>query len=136
MNVADWLVPADKASVAANITAKLRAGATPAALGLLHSSQFSPDDQFYFAARIHLGDAAFAKATKLSNGGISAPLSANGEVHILIMHHNTLPVEAPYDAVSARVLSDYTDDLKKRVLADNTRFLIGRARISIAPGLQ
>ena len=132
----DWLVPANKAADAPGIAAKLRSGAAAQSLGLINSGASDGTEQFYFAARIHLGEALFGAATRMADGSVSMPIIANGQVHILSVARNLHPVVAVYAEVKARVLQDYTEALKKRVLDESTKFLTGRAKISFAPDMQ
>jgi hypothetical protein len=90
-------------------------------------------EEFYFAARIHLGDALFAVAHALPSGGISAPIAAKDGFHVIVMQKNTKPLPFSFDEVRGQVLTDYRNDKIQHMQADESRFLRKRANILIAP---
>jgi len=134
MRLDDWLVPTGKDAPA--IVAALRRGQSPASLGLVSSGKVDDGEEFYFAARIHLGPALFAAARRLGDGQVSAPLLDGGRTHILVMRHDEPPVVARFDEVRDRVLADYVKLKAARLEQGNDRFLRRRADIKIAAGFQ
>ncbi len=88
--------------------------------------------EFYFAAKIHLGDALYAAAQVLPSGGISDPLEADG-MHVLVVTQNTPPTPFAFETVRARVLDDYRRETATKAQAANGDFLRKRANILIAP---
>ena len=132
MTVQDFRLPPDQATGADKIVMALRSGSTPALLNLKSSERTGDDAQFYFAAKIHLGEALFAAARKLKDGGVSDPVIRPDGVHILVMQHNQLPLPTSYQDAQDRVLRDYLQAKVARLQAGNERFLHRRADIKIA----
>ena len=128
----DWLVEpgADPQAVAA----ALRAGRVPQ--GAHPGPLFADGEEYWFAAKLHLGDALFAAARTLRGGEVSAPVNVGGQLHILRMQHNQPPVPRPLDEVGDRVLADFQKDKAVRLLAANDRFLRRRADVQIADDLR
>ncbi|MBV8536494.1 MAG: peptidyl-prolyl cis-trans isomerase [Alphaproteobacteria bacterium] len=93
-------------------------------------------EQFYFAERIHLGDALFAEALKLDDGQVSGPILAADGVHILMMVKHTRPVPQPFAQVRSRVLSDYVAAAGQRLETALEQTLRAQARIRIADDLR
>ncbi len=132
MTVRDLIFPPDRAAAAAQA---LRSGAPPAKVLAQFGGRESGaarGEEFYFAARIHLGPAAFAAAATTPAGGIA---EAPGG-HVLIVVGNQRP--RPYDFAQARdqVLSDWRAAATARLQQGNERFLRERANILIAPDLR
>ena len=93
-------------------------------------------NEFYFAAKLHLGDALFAKARALGDGQVSDPVVQPDGVHILVMQRNQPPLPAKYEDAQDRVLRDFLAAKVARLQASNGRFLQTRADIKVAPGLR
>ena len=93
-------------------------------------------EEFYFAARIHLGEALFAQAKTLSEGQVSAPLPQADGVHVLVVARNLKPVVASFDAARGQVLSDFIKAAITRFEHADEHFLRKRANILIAPDLR
>jgi PPIC-type PPIASE domain len=94
------------------------------------------DDEFYFAARIHLGDELFAAAKELSGGMVSAPLRLADGVHVLYVEKNRRPVPFDFAGARAQVLSDYRNEAIDRLKASGESFLRKRANVLIADDLR
>jgi hypothetical protein len=94
------------------------------------------DEEFYFAARIHLGPRLFAAAQGLSQRDVSAPIEMSDGIHVLYMQRNVKP--ALLDFVSARdkVLSDYRNERVHYLTTGAEAFLHKRANILIADDLR
>ncbi len=90
------------------------------------------DQEFYFAARIHLGEALFEAARDLPDGGVSRPIPGTDAIHVLYMFKNARPV--PFDFAAARdpVLSDYRNEAIGHLRRGDEAFLRKRANILIA----
>ena len=112
------------------VAAALQAGGV--AKGAHPGPLFGDGEEYWFAAKLHLGDALFAAAQGLADGAVSAPVALNGQVHILRMLHNQPPVPRPLEEVGDRVLADFQKDKAARLLFANDRFLRRRADIQIA----
>lgn len=137
MIVRDFLAP-DAAKAAAAAEA-LRAGGSIDALAsklALKDTGRAKDEEYYFAARIHLGEEMFAIAEKLNSGEISEPVTGPDGTHLLIMTRNTPPVALPFAQARARVLSDWRQDSGARLLKGDETFLRKRAQVLIAEDLR
>jgi hypothetical protein len=104
--------------------------ATPAAAGI------APGEEFYFAAKIHLGDTLFEAARNLPDGGVSAPIAGPNGTHVLYMFKNTRPVPMDFAAARDRVLNDYRNDAIAHLRTGDEAFLRKRANILIADDLR
>ena len=104
--------------------------------GMFSPSFMTDGREFYFAAKIHLGDALFAAARVLDAGQVSAPVTLPDGVHILVMKANVRPAAQPFDQIRDRVLAAYVDDQAKRLNGANERFLLKRADVQIAKGFE
>ena len=93
-------------------------------------------DEFYFAAKIHLGDQLFAAARDLSDGATSAPIRMADGIHILEMEKNKRPVAFDFAAARTQVLSDYRNQAIERSKASGESFLRKRANVLIADDLR
>jgi parvulin-like peptidyl-prolyl isomerase len=92
--------------------------------------------EYYFAARIHLGDPMFNVAKALSKGEASAPLSAVDGPHILYMVDKIPPVPMSFAEARYRVLTDYQKAAIARVQNADGGFLRKRANVLIAGDLR
>jgi parvulin-like peptidyl-prolyl isomerase len=133
MTVRDVVFPTPEA--AATAVRAIRAG-TPivAALEQGHGRDSGKvnGEEFYFAAKIHLGDRLFSVARTLADGAVSDPVVEPDGVHVLIMTRNSKPVPLDFAAARERVLADYRADASKRLLGGDESFLRKRANILIA----
>ncbi len=138
MTLTDYLAPSlDQAGAAvAAMRAGLPVAAAAAAHGLRDTGKTSDGEEFYFAARIHLGARLFAAARGLGNGQVSDPLPAPDGVHVLAMAHNVPPTSQPFERVRPRVIEDYRADKVARMQAGADAFLRKRADIQIASGFE
>lgn len=89
-------------------------------------------DEFYFAARIHLGDALYAEALTLKDGEVSEPLHSADGVHIVKVIKDKVPVPLTFERARLQVLTDYKNAQQERLLAATMRFLRERSKILIA----
>lgn len=133
MELGDWIVPAGRDLQA--IASAVRGGATPASLGLTSSGKVDDGEEYYFAARIHLGPALFAAARGLRDGEVAA-VAVGGQGHVLTMKRNVQPVPARFEQVRDHVLGDYIRERVGRIEDANGRFLRKRADIKIADSLR
>ena len=134
MTLHEWIVPG--AADAARAVAALRAGTPAATLGLKTSGRVDDGEEYYFAARIHLGPALFAIAPRMRAGEVSEPIRAADGFHILAMVANAPPVPTPFAVARDQVLRDVQADKIARLQGANDRFLYKRADIKIAPDLR
>jgi hypothetical protein len=135
LELQEFVVPPARAADADRIVQALRSGAAPATLGLTSSGRMDDGEEFYFAAKAHLGSALFAVARGLGDGAVSPPIRQANGVRILVMKHNRLPVPVSFEAARDKVTADFLRDKAERLQVGNERFLRKRADIRFAPGL-
>ena len=95
MTLHDYVFPAGDLNVVADAAEALKAGPpTPASLAQWQASESGKvsGEEFYFAAKIHLGEALFETARNLPDGGASAPIVRPDGIHVLYMSKNKKPV--------------------------------------------
>ncbi len=135
MNVRDYLFAPGDSKAAAEAAAALRSGfAAPAVSAKRGASDSgkSADDEFYFAAKIHLGDALFEAARDLPDGGVSAPIGRADGIHVLYMLKNKKPVPFDYAAARDQVLTEFRNDAIGHLRTGDEAFLRKRANVLIA----
>jgi parvulin-like peptidyl-prolyl isomerase len=89
-------------------------------------------DEFYFAARIHLGDTLFAQALKLKPGEVSEPEQQPDGLHIVKVLQDKAPVPLTFERARLQVLTDYKSAQQERLMAATMKFLRERSKILIA----
>ncbi len=139
MTVHDYVFPVSAAAQAAEAVKSLKSGPPTAELLMHWGAKDSPlvgDEEFYFAAKIHLGDRLFDAARVLADGASSPPLVMPDGIHVLYMVKNKPPV--PFDFADARdqVLNDYRNKAIARLSTGDEKFLRKRANVLIAKDLQ
>ena len=135
MSVRDYVFPQSESAAAAAAAAALRAAApTPALLARLHASDpgRAADEEFYFAAKIHLGEPLFEIARHLADGEASAPIAGGQAIHVLYMFKNKQPVPFDFPAARDQVLTDYRNDAIGHLRTGDEAFLRKRANVLIA----
>jgi len=90
-------------------------------------------DEFYFAAKIHLGDAVYAQALRMKEGEVSEPLQAADGIHIVRVIKNKVPVPLSFEHARLQVLTDLKNAQQERLIAATMKFLRERSKILIAP---
>jgi parvulin-like peptidyl-prolyl isomerase len=136
MTARDLVFPASDASMARQA---LLAGQSPDAVAAKYRGRDSDrlhGQEFYFAAKIHLGDKDFALARALKPGGVSSPISAPDGVHIIYMIANREPVALSFVQARSQILGDYRKAAVDRVQAADEGFFRKRANVLIAPDLR
>ena len=140
MELADHLLPPDATprAIDAAATALRTAGADYAVAdrAVPHSVKMSDGLEYYFAARIHLGERLFAVARRLKAGEVSPPVRMPDGVHLMVMRRNIVPVAARFEDVRDKVLTAYVEQQAKVLTGANERFLRKRADIQIARGYE
>lgn len=137
MDLTDYIVPAALADRAPALAAALQARHGAAAgLGLHAADRMKDGAEFYFAARIHLGDRLFAVARGLASGQVSAPVSLPDGIHVVAMGTNNVPQPRRFEEVRDRVLANFIADQARLLTAGNERFLRKRADVEIQKGYQ
>jgi parvulin-like peptidyl-prolyl isomerase len=139
MTLRDFVFPPSESRAAAQAAAALKIGApTPALLAQWHASDSGKisGEEFYFAAKIHLGEPLFEAARNLSDGGVSAPIARPDAIHVLYMLKNKKPVPMDFAAARDQVLTDYRNDAIGHLRTGDEVFLRKRANILIADDIR
>jgi parvulin-like peptidyl-prolyl isomerase len=89
-------------------------------------------EEFYFAAKIHLGDPMFAAVRNLAAGKSTAPLPAPDGAHVIYVVANKPPVAQTFEAAYSSVAGDYQKESIKRVQTADEGFFRKRANVLIA----
>lgn len=138
MALTDYRLPATatpmEVAAALGTIAAAAPGAT--ALALPKAGTMTDGDEYYFAAKLHLGETVFAVARDLKAGERSGPVSRPDGIHILVMAKNVPPVVPPFAAIRDHVLAAYVAAQAKMLTSANGRFLRKRADIQIARGFE
>ena len=92
-------------------------------------------DEFYFAAKIHLGE-LFAAARDLADGAVSKPIRLGDEIHVLDMQANKHPVPFEFNAARAQVLNDCRNAAIDKSKSSGEAFLRKRANVLVADDLR
>jgi hypothetical protein len=102
--------------------------------GFVESGRMNNDEQFDFAAELHLGADLFKAAAALGDGQISDPVVQPDGVHVLVMERRVPPRYTQFEAARNRVYEAYREQQKNNVRQENLKFLRGSAQILLAPG--
>jgi hypothetical protein len=135
MTLRDYVFRAGDATVAAAAAEALKFGPpTPALLAQWRASDSGrvSGEEFYFAARIHLGEPLFEAARDLPDGGVSAPIARPEGIHVLLMLKNKKPLAFDFLAARDQVLTDYRNDAIGHLRTGDEAFLRKRANVLIA----
>jgi parvulin-like peptidyl-prolyl isomerase len=123
-----------RAQKAHDVVAALRAGSAvdevKARFGLTEPR--NDGDEFYFAAKIHLGDALFAQALKLKDGEVTEPLSEPDGLHVVKVIKDKVPVPLSFERARLQVLTDLKNAQQERLMAATMKFLRERSKILVA----
>jgi parvulin-like peptidyl-prolyl isomerase len=126
--------PEQRAQKANEVVAALRAGSPVeeviARFGLTEPR--NDGDEFYFAAKIHLGDALFAQALQLEDGQVTEPLADSAGVHVVKVIRDKVPVPLSFERARLQVLTDLKNAQQERLMAATMKFLRERSKILIA----
>jgi hypothetical protein len=90
------------------------------------------DEDFYFAAKIHLGDKIYNDVVKLDAGQVSDPILIKDGYHVVAMISNTRPVPLSFEKSRSQVLTDYKNNEQQRLMNNTVSFLRNRSKILIA----
>lgn len=135
MNLRDYVVPTSEPNAAAVLAKALALNPpTPALLAGLHARDSGKvsDQEFYFAAKIHLGEALFESARNLPDGAVSTPMVREDGIHVLYMFKNLKPQAVEFAAARDQVLTDYRNDAIGHLRVGDEAFLRKRANVLIA----
>jgi parvulin-like peptidyl-prolyl isomerase len=128
----------DDEAAARRAVEALRKGAPSA--WVMHEPGVTPGPQrgedFYFAAKIHLGDALFAVAQPMADGAVSDPVTIAGGIHVLRMIKNMPPVARDFAHAREQVLGDYKREAAAKLRTADEKYLYGKADIQVAESLR
>jgi hypothetical protein len=139
MVLGDYVFPATEAKAAAQATEVLKSSAVTAAqLAQWHAAESGKvvGEEFYFAAKIHLGDELFEVARNLPDHGVSAPIAREDGIHVLYMVKNKKPVRFDFETARLQVLNDIRNAAIEHLRTRDEAFLRKRANILIADDLR
>jgi hypothetical protein len=132
MTVTDYVSADAKAAAAA--AAEIAAGAPPALAAARHGLKDSgktSGEEFYFAARLHLGPALFQAAQALASGQVSRPLPQPDGVHLLAMADNKTPTPQSFADAQPKLLSDFKSEAERRLQGADETYLRGKSDIVV-----
>jgi hypothetical protein len=139
MTVHDYVFPVASRAAASEAAAALESGPpNPELFDRLkeHESGKVGDEQFYFAAKIHLGDRLFEVAKALPDAGASVVVAMPDGLHVLYMAKNKRPVPLDFSAARDQVLNDFRNDAIGHLRAGDEAFLRRRANVLVADDLR
>ena len=138
MTVEDYIFPANGTAVSQAIDTLKNQAPTPDLIERFGGKRSGKvgDEEFYFAARIHLGPRLFAAAQGLSQHDVSAPIEMSDGIHVLYMQRNVRPALLDFVSARDRVLSDYRNERVHHLTTGAEAFLHKRANILIADDLR
>jgi hypothetical protein len=136
MTVQDYVFPPDQLDAATAAFAAAPPTAEAAARFNGKPSANMGDEQFYFAAKIHLGDKLFEIARALPDRGISAPVTMPDGIHVLYMVSNKKPFPLKYTQARDQVLNDYRNASISHLRVGDEAFLRKRANVLIADDMR
>ena len=90
------------------------------------------DEDFYFAAKIHLGVTIYDKVVSLDDGQVSEPIQDKDGFHVVQMVKNVRPVPLSFERARSQVLTDYKNSEQARLMNNTVSFLRNRSKILIA----
>jgi parvulin-like peptidyl-prolyl isomerase len=131
----DYVFPSADPNAPAAAAGALKSGLPAAALlAQWHASDSGKvsGEEFYFAAKVHLGEPLFDAARNLPDGAVSAPIVAADGIHVLYMIKNKKPVAFDFAAARDQVLTDYRNDAIGHLRTGDETFLRKRANVLIA----
>jgi parvulin-like peptidyl-prolyl isomerase len=126
--------PEQRAQKARDVVSALRAN-TPVEEVISRFGLTEPrndGDEFYFAAKIHLGDALFARALKLEPGEVADPMTEPDGIHIVKVLQDKKPVPLTFERAKLQVLTDFKNAQQDKLRAATMKFLRERSKILIA----
>ena len=89
-------------------------------------------DEFYFAAKIHLGDELFAQALKVKPGEVLEPVQQSDGIHIVKVFQDKQPVPLTFERAKLQVLTDFKNAQQEKLMTATMRFLRERSKILVA----
>jgi hypothetical protein len=94
--------------------------------------EHASDEQFYFAQKIHLGEALYERVLALNDGEVSDPVAAGDGVHVVQMVKQIKPLPLTFERVRSQVLNDFVTAAKKRLEDADLQYLREKGDILVA----
>jgi parvulin-like peptidyl-prolyl isomerase len=94
--------------------------------------EHASDEQFYFAQKIHLGEALYERVLALNDGEVSDPVAAGDGVHVVQMVKQVKPLPLTFERVRSQVLNDFVTAAKKRLEDADLQYLREKGDILVA----
>jgi hypothetical protein len=135
MELHDLVFPRSATAAVLALARTLAPAQAVAQLGAKENSK-AVGNEFYFAARIDLGEQLAGIAEGMENGAVSSPVALPDGSHILYMAKNAKPVLLDFYSAKPKVLEDYRRDAVARMNVHEQDFLRERANILIAKDVQ
>lgn len=132
----DYRLPPTATAAEVNAAVATLATGGPGGAAVPRSGAMADGDEYYFAAKIHLGEALFAVARALKAGERSTPIRLPDGIHLLVVSKNVPPAVPPFAEIRDKVLAAAIAAQAKTLTAANGRFLRRRADIQVAPGFE
>jgi len=89
-------------------------------------------EDFYFAAKIHMGDVLYEAVVDKDPGSVSDPVKLDDGYHVVQIVSNQRPRPLSFEQARAQVLNDYRNAQQSRLMNNTLTFLRNRSRILIA----
>ena len=134
LDVHDLVLPEADNAKASEAVMALRAGTklddVKKRFGLVEES-YNPDE-FYYLAKVHLGDKIFSVASNMAGGQVADPVMDEDGYHVVQVVSNSKPVQQSFEEARQVLPSIYGNSEKARVLYNIMSFLRSRSTILIA----
>ncbi len=134
LDVHDLVLAGDNSNKAAEAVKALRAGTkleeVKKRFGLTEENYYP--DEFYYLAKVHLGEQLFAAVKDLDSGQVSEPLMSEDGLHIVQVISHSKPRRESYEEAKSVLQSTWGSSEKVRVMANMMNFLRSRSTILIA----
>lgn len=139
MTVKDYVSEKPSADAVTAMQDALRKGPpTLDSLSHLNFKQARTDagEEYYFAAKIHLGETLFKVARNMTAGEVSKPIAMPDGLHLLYIEKNQQPVLQSFATVRNQVLGDFRKTAIARLRLGDEGYLRKRANILIADDMR
>ena len=135
MTVRHWYLPREKISSGSpqppgEIAAALGGESAAERYGLKAAQ--GADDDWYWVAKLHLGDEVFKHVQSLGPGQVYGPWNSSDGVHFARVEKNVAPIPLTFEQAHDQIAADYAKAAQARLTEDTLKFLRNRAHILMA----
>jgi len=134
MDVHHLVLPENDSAKAMQAVQALRDGASlddvKQRFGLTEGEYYSAE--FYYLAKIHLGETVFPRVETLDSGQVSDPIKTDDGYHIVQVISNNKPQQQTFEEAKSNLQTVYYKNEKNRVMNNMMNFLRNRSTILIA----